>query len=204
MRPEKDKMSEHIVSILSETIRGYISFISDSYKIRDGYESTKGTKHYGFIPSRTMSILEALYVLYIHMDGGYRHYNNRYSFLDIGCGIGNVVLLAEKVGFDAYGLEYNNKIYNVAKKFIDKYHIFKGDMTNFRNYDKYDVLYCYSPINDGKVMTKFTAKLAKAVKPGAYVILNGYSYIFGSSKEFELVKLKSNSYYPIYRKKETQ
>jgi len=128
---------------------------------------------------------------------------NEYSFLDIGCGIGNIVLLARKVGFDAYGLEYNEKIYDIAKRFLGESRIFKGDMTSFRDYDKYDVLYYYIPIEDGNVMESFAAKLAKAVKPGAYIIPNGCSGVFHYSKEFDKLNLAEGSY-SIYRKKEAQ
>jgi len=34
MRSKKDEMNEDLMSILSEVVRKYISFIADSYKIR--------------------------------------------------------------------------------------------------------------------------------------------------------------------------
>lgn len=203
MRSKRDEMNDNLKGILSDVVRKYISFIADSYKIRSNYRSRKGTMHYGFVPSSTEEVLEVLFELYYYM-GGHSH---QHSFLDIGCGIGNIVLLAHKVGFDAYGLEYNKKIYDVAKRFMgknssmSKNHIFKGDMTCFRNYSKYDVLYYYVPIINAAVMHKFITKLSKAVKPGAYIIPQGYGNGFYNSKEFENIKLRSNACYPIFRKK---
>jgi len=197
MRSKKDEMNEDLMSILSEVVRKYISFIADSYKIRGDYKSRKGTMHYGFVPTNTEYILEVLFELYHYM-GGYKY---QHSFLDIGCGIGNIVLLAKQIGFNAYGLEYNKKICSIARRFIGKSYIFRGDMTYFRNYSEYDVLFYYIPIINPEAMRKFATKLSKAVKPGAYIIPQGYGGIFRLSEEFENIKLRSDAYYPIYRKK---
>lgn len=197
MQSKKDKMSSDLADILSGSIHRYISFIADFHKIRPTYKSKGGTMHYGFVPMGTNPILDILYELYNHM-GGHKY---KHSFLDIGCGIGNIVLLANEIGFDAYGLEYNSKIYNIAKRIISSHHIFKGNMTSFKDYGKYDILYYYLPMADGEAMTKFATKLAKAVKPGAYIIPDGVEYVFNESEEFENIRLTSNGYRSVYRKK---
>lgn len=199
MQPRQEEMNNRLVDILSESVRRYISFISSSHKIGDGYKSRKGIEHYGFIPTNTILILETLFRLYCHMESC----PGEHKFLDIGCGIGNIVLLAYEIGFNAYGLEYNKKIYDIAKDLVNEDRIFKGDMTNFKKYGEYDVLYYYAPIYDRKIMNEFVEKLVKAVKPGAYVIPHEQDPAFRIPKKFETVKFtpRCSIDYPIYRKR---
>lgn len=181
---------------LLSTVEKYVWFIGQSHKLEgSNYKSKGGTRHYGFIPSNTERVLDTLSRLHFHMDSG-----RSYKFLDIGCGIGNIVLLANFVGFDAYGLEYNEKIYNVGKNLIGEHRILRGDMTKFTEYDKYDVLYYYEPIYEVKVMIEFAKKLAKMMKRGAYVIPNGVDTPFRKSNEFkEIVLCEYN--HAIFKKK---
>lgn len=207
MQPKQAAMNDRLVDILSSSIRRYISFISDSHRIAYGYKSTKGIMHYGFVPMNTESILETLFRLYHYMESC----RGLHKFLDIGCGIGNIVLLAQKVGFDAYGLEYNKKIYDIAKGLMGRNHIFRGNMTDFGKYNEYDVLYYYVPMVNGKAMEEFVKKLIKTVKPGAYVIPCGSSWTFDGFKlkgieeleKFEVIKLRPKhlNCLPIYRKR---
>lgn len=195
---EKEREDTMLVGALSEVVRSYIRFISSSYKIGDCYKSRAGISHYGFVPADTMSISYTLLRLYHRMESE----KGKHKFLDIGCGIGNIVLLAHEIGFDAYGLEYDEKIYDIAKGIVGKDHIFLGDMTSFRRYGEYDVLYYYQPMVNLDAMDKFGKRLVRVVKPGAYVIPRIGDWAISKSKEFKSVKLfpgKNNG--PIYRKK---
>ena len=209
MRSKRDKMNDELVGILSEVVRHYVSHISCSNNLGTSYKSTKRIEkrrieHYGFIPSNTLEVLGMLLKLYHHMEAT----RDEYKFLDIGCGIGNIVLSAYAAGFDAYGLEYNNKIYNIAKSVVsknlsEKNRILKGDMMDFSRYGEYDVLYFYVPIANERAMYKFTDKLMKKMKYGTYVIPQGFRTPFHQSKEFELVKLQPHAdwgYCKVYRK----
>lgn len=209
MRSKKDVMNEKLVKILTRVVRCYVSSISHSNRISENYTSTKKNRHYGFIPTDTQSAMEVLLGLYnhIYIENQKTQCRNEYKFLDIGCGIGNIVLLAYEIGFDAYGLEYNKKIYDIAKDVLPtgSDRIFKGDMIDFKRYGQFDVLYFYVPMCDTDAMEKFIIKLMKAMKCGAYVIPNGFHRAFNASKEFDRVKLGKNrssyNYYRIYRKK---
>lgn len=202
MRSRESEMDHRLVGILSESIRNYISFISRFHKLSGGYKSTKGIDHYGFIPANTKEVSKTLIGLYNHVRGdGYNM--GECKFLDIGCGIGNIVLLACHIGFNAYGLEYNKEIYNIARSLIvGSARIFKGNMSTFKKYGEYDVLYYYVPIADGREMEKFAKKLTKAMKVGAYVIPRGHAITFDRPKEFERIKLgpKHGCHLPIFRK----
>jgi len=196
---KKERADAILVGVLSEAVRSYIRFISHSYKIENHYKSRAGVNHFGFVPADTISISYTLFRLYHQMESE----RGKHKFLDIGCGIGNIVLLAHEIGFDAYGLEYNRKIYNVAKGIIGKDRIFLGDMTSFRGYGEYDVLYYYQPMVNFDAMNKFAERLIKAVKPGAYVIPRIGDWVIGRSKEFKSVTLRpGKSHGSIYKKKE--
>jgi len=203
MQPRKEDVDGRTVSILLDLVRSYIGFIGRAHEIQNNYKSKAGISHYGFVPTDTMLILDTLLRLYYHMGNKW----NRYKFLDIGCGIGNVVRVAQIIGFDGYGLEYNKKIRDVAKDFIGERHTFRGDMTTFKNYHKYDVLYYYQPIANSEAMDKFARGLMKAVKCGAYIVANGGTWGLYNSKEFESIKLRPicsrcSSHFPVYKKKE--
>jgi len=190
-----EKVIKRQMKVLLTTVDRYVSFISRSCKLEgNNYESSGGIRHYGFIPSDTKRILDTLSRLYFHMD------SQGHKFLDIGCGIGNVVLLANLVGFDACGLEYNEEIYNVGKDLIGRDRILRGDMNAFTEYDKYDVLYYYEPICEIKAMLEFAAKLAEMMKRGAYVIPNGVARPFRKSNKFKEVIL-SEYHHTIFKKK---
>ena len=152
------------------------------------YRLKDGTPCYGFIPCDVYD--EVLYtLLLLRKNIAAKVDANSPKFLDIGCGIGNVVLLAEATGYNAFGLEYDPTIYKAAKDMSMSCWgtIIKGDMRKFRRYHEYDVLHFYQPMSDERSMAKFTHKLAKDMKPGAYIMCNGTSDGFRESKDFRRV-----------------
>jgi 2-polyprenyl-3-methyl-5-hydroxy-6-metoxy-1,4-benzoquinol methylase len=199
-RNKKD-IKKRQIEILSATVDRYISLLirgdDGSASICDSYQSIEGTRHFGFIPSHTQRILDTLYRLSLYVGSKYRR---QYRFLDIGCGIGNIVLLASMVGFNAYGLEYNEKIYSMAKRMMGPHRIFKGDMNKFTEYNQYDILYYYQPICQNKTMLEFAKKLAKVMKCGAYVIPNGTDIPFTESNRFEKIELCQHSCHSVFRR----
>jgi 2-polyprenyl-3-methyl-5-hydroxy-6-metoxy-1,4-benzoquinol methylase len=180
----KRKDFAEIASHLSAICGMYIKYIAEAGGLeQNSYDLKDGTKCFGFIPyPYSNSVIHSLTNIYNRFDRSV----NWPKFLDIGCGIGNIVMLANLVGFTAHGLEYNPKIYKIAKR-LEQYRsiIFRGDMRKFKRYREYDVLYYYRPIVSTKEMEEFSHKLAKSMKPGAYIICNGDSEGFRQSKDFE-------------------
>jgi SAM-dependent methyltransferase len=182
--------------MLTRTSNAYgkcITYIAEKTgAIGRDYELEDGGRCYGFIPYHSYYevIHELVTVLrLVERSRGIAHtYSSKPKFLDIGCGIGNMVLLAQMFGYAADGLEYNPKICRAAKQFCahTPAKIFRGDMRTFDRYGDYDVLYYYQPMCDYAVMAEFTRELAKNVKPGAYVVCHGNAEGFRESKEFRL------------------
>lgn len=189
-----------ISSVLARAIDRYNIFIQRSYKIGDCYTPPsklgKAVRagHYGFVPYDTLHITDGLSAIYHKID------KPRPTFLDIGCGIGNITQIANYIGFEAHGLEYNTRIYNIALKLTSRYEctIIKGNMLKFERYHKYDVLYYYEPIGNGNLMIKFAEKLAREMKLGAYVIPQGTRRPFLARKFFQHVAGITN--HDIYEK----
>jgi len=184
------KELQNVIRRLSYVCKYYTQHIAASADVcRTTYPLSDGIRGFGFIQSSNYDELVYKFTqLYNAIRSKSDRINEHIKFLDIGCGIGNIVLLASVAGFYADGLEYNSGIYKVAKQ-VCKYQmqIFRGDMRKFRHYKEYDVLHYYQPISNGPEMEKFAYKLAKDMKPGAYVICNGSYEGFHGSKNFRHV-----------------
>jgi SAM-dependent methyltransferase len=94
------------------------------------------------------------------------------KFIDIGCGFGNIVRLAEKFGMDAAGIEIQTKykeyhndisvVYQNAKKF---------------NYSNLDVIYMYRPMTKDKDMYDIISQILKTANVGTRVIYVRYDIV---------------------------
>ena len=97
------------------------------------------------------------------------------KFLDVGCGPGTKMQIAETLfGLDVYGIEINTEMAAVAAKlFGDK--VAPGDaMTYSAVYSEADLLWLYRPFRDPTSEYKLEQKIIDAMKPGA--ILAGASW----------------------------
>ena len=119
------------------------------------------------------------------------------KFLDVGCGIGTKVLLAQHFGCDAYGLEINPKYVEVARKVLAggggfeawsetmrrrrsvAKHIIEADALTF-DYSPYDIIYFYCPqrhVEDGKggrktLERRLEQRILDTATPGTVVMAN--------------------------------
>ncbi|PNX51833.1 MAG: hypothetical protein BV456_01775 [Thermoplasmata archaeon M8B2D] len=122
------------------------------------------------------------------------------SFIDVGCGIGDKVILAEIFGDfkSVTGIELNTTTYHVAKYFIDTgllpfqrnedyfkkemlhgHEIFttaeiKREILNINAFDydfsQHDFIYMYSPISDNKILKKLYLKILKEMPIGGILL----------------------------------
>jgi protein-L-isoaspartate O-methyltransferase len=75
------------------------------------------------------------------------------SFLDVGCGLGNKVWIAQELGFDAYGIELNKKYAEIACAYVGPGRVLCQDGVTYPDYSKYDVIYFYNPMPSGELET---------------------------------------------------
>jgi len=112
------------------------------------------------------------------------------TFLDCGCGIGNILLLAGVAGYKTTGIECDGKTFRVAKKLARHSNIIHKDITEFKHYHKFDVIFFYVPINDPGKMRMFINKVIDGAKVGSFIIAySGYSDIIRRDKRFKQAKV---------------
>src|SRR5579859_1239297 len=99
------------------------------------------------------------------------------KFIDVGCGVGEKVYLADMLGFDAYGLELRDPLIKRAMKLFHALQIFKsepfflqGNALKFTEYSDYDIIYFYCPLFDIDLEKQMEKRIAVQGKSGALVI----------------------------------
>lgn len=94
------------------------------------------------------------------------------TFLDIGCGIGNVLLIAEQFGFDAYGIEKDPYTFRIASQLIGKEKIEQADIWNYERYDHFNVIYYFRPFSDREPQLRFEKLIEESMREEAILIAN--------------------------------
>jgi SAM-dependent methyltransferase len=100
-------------------------------------------------------------------------------FLDVGCGPGNVMLVAESFGFIPAGIEYNPVLVQRAPfPRLDSYAadngrgIYQQDAFMFKYYGEFDVVYLYCPVANHGLEVKLENIIESQLKKGALYIAN--------------------------------
>lgn len=96
-------------------------------------------------------------------------------FLDVGCGIGTKVALADQFGFDAYGIEYNPRyVKDLHRLFGRDAHMKKsvwvGDALQYGKYADFDVIYFYCPMSDWRKQVELEKYICTQAKDGTLFI----------------------------------
>ena len=92
--------------------------------------------------------------------------------LDVGCGIGNVLLIAEQFGFDVYGIEKDEYSFPIAAKLIGEDRIAQADIWAYEGYNEYDVIYYYRPFSGREQQLRFEKLIEDSMKTGGILIAN--------------------------------
>ncbi len=177
-------------TVLEKTLASYNRYFEykiDPYCNKDKRRNIN-KKHYPFIPAYfNMGLIVVLSNLLKRLKN---ETPSPYRFLDCGCGIGNVMMLANAIGFNAEGIEYDGMTYRIAKEITGRLtgdkrvSIMRGDITKFRGYKNYDVIYFYIPISEHEKMQLFMDRLKEKTRVGAYIV----SYTWGTVQVDDRVK----------------
>jgi SAM-dependent methyltransferase len=91
------------------------------------------------------------------------------EFLDIGCGPGTKMLLAEHFfGMQAYGIEINPEMADAARKTISSAErVLTGDAGKFGGYGDWDLIWLYRPFRDPKLEELLEHQVMSMMRPGA-------------------------------------
>lgn len=94
------------------------------------------------------------------------------TFIDVGCGIGNVMLMAELMDFQVYGIEKDEYPFKIARKLMGKETVAQDDIWQFDRFDQFDVIYYFRPFAEKKLQYKFEKLMEDSLKPGGILIAN--------------------------------
>jgi 2-polyprenyl-3-methyl-5-hydroxy-6-metoxy-1,4-benzoquinol methylase len=162
------KHHEEEKDILFGMINRFIGYFTrDSQR-----ESTNNEEaEYPFVPMDTRQMIEQVKLAQATLRN--RHELQRtYSFIDIGCGIGNVLLAAEQLDFEVFGIEKDPFPCKIAQKLIGEAQVRMEDIWEFTDYWKFDVIYYFRPFHDGNTQRRFELHIEDLLKPGGILIAN--------------------------------
>jgi len=143
------------------------------YFTRDSQrESTNNEDaEYPFVPMDTRQMIEQVQLARATLQK--RQENQHiYTFIDIGCGIGNVLLAAEQLDFEVFGIEKDPYPCKIAQKLIGETQVRMEDIWDFNDYGKFDVIYYFRPFHDGNTQKRFELHIENSLKPGGILIAN--------------------------------
>lgn len=100
------------------------------------------------------------------------------NFLDLGCGLGNVLFIAKQILGDSHkyiGIDNNQTYLDVAKAVDGQFHLINTDLLSKQTQQligNADIVYCYLPIPVYKDMQTLYAVISHYMTPGATFICN--------------------------------
>lgn len=179
-------------------VRGIGESVKQKYKSNYVSAIQKKSRSFPFIPYPPHSVTDQIYVAFRQLG----HVWNKYKFLDAGCGIGNIMLLANKAGFLVYGLEIDPTLLTTASK-INRNMFFsmkKQNIMTYKDYGEYDVIYYYCPFSCNTKEKVFEKYVENQMKIGAIIIPNfKQSNKINRDKRFKCVPVGDDRN-PIYIK----
>jgi len=89
-------------------------------------------------------------------------------FLEVGCGIGTKMQLAESLGFSAYGIEILPEL--VAEARNEGLDVVEADARSWRGYAEFDTVYVNHPLLDSGAEEAFERELHQAMKPRSVLV----------------------------------
>ena len=185
-----DKERDIYIGVINRFI-GYYSRLSQKHTQNDT------SREYPFVAMDTRQVFEEIRLVhdFLEMDG--KNKDKNFSFIDIGCGIGNILLIAEQFFFDVYGIEKDQYPFQLATELIGKDRVWQEDIWQYDDYDKFDVVYYFRPLPDAGPQTRFEHLVEDKIKKGAILIANRkMSDRVDHDPRFQ--KIASN--YPIWQK----
>lgn len=94
------------------------------------------------------------------------------KFIDIGCGIGNILLLAELMEFEIFGIEKDTSSLEIARNLIGDAAVSQENIWNYTRLNEFDVVYYFRPFCEKTHQLRFEQRVEDHLKPGAILIAN--------------------------------
>lgn len=153
------KYNEHIIEKISE----YFKKISE-----DSHNKVFGNDSWEYISTSPNHIYETLNTIKeLESDISDK------KFLDVGSGIGNICCVADLMGFDVEGIEFNPVLFEISKQIYPDIKINNVDIRNFNNYNDFDIIFYCLPFKNEELQLELKEKIENCVKVGTYIITRG-------------------------------
>lgn len=165
--PNNINPSEEEIDLFFGIINRFIGY----FTIESQKESCNDSaREYPFVPMDTRQMFRQIQVANNHLQAKGRQ--GMRSFIDIGCGIGNVLLVAEQMGFDVYGIEKDPYPCQIARRLLGEEKVDQTDIWDYQNFADFDVIYYFRPFHDGPYQRKFEHLVEESLKKGGILIAN--------------------------------
>lgn len=120
---------------------------------------------------------DQLIVLLHHAADLFHNEHNRYpnSFMDLGCGIGNTLIVAKQLGYAVSGVEINEKYLKVAQELLPNDKIEHGDLLTWLPSEQSDIVFMYKPFHNDELWIEFMHRLVNEMFPDRQIIISSLS-----------------------------
>ena len=185
---------EEIHDIFFGIINRFIGYYTrDSQK----YSRNDTANEYPFVPMDTRQLFDQLFFAARFLKKNMPD-RGPFTLLDIGCGIGNVMLFAEQMGFDVYGFEKDEFPFRIASKLMGPDRVTQDDLWQYHGYENFDVIYYFRPLANGNDQRRFERMIEEKIRPGGILIANRkMSEEINADPSF----VKISDVMPVWRKK---
>lgn len=159
---------------VTSALKNIFDSFATEHRVRLSKTNNENNPHYPFITKNSYEVINHFMFLDEHIQNKKEGDYILKKFLDVGCGAGNIVLLAKKIFHwptNICGIERDRKLSEVTCQFMDfDVEVFNMDAFNFKNYTDFDIIYYYCPIADYELQKKLELLIEKKMKVGAYLI----------------------------------
>jgi len=161
------EMAEEEKDVFFGVINRFIGFFS----LEAQRKTTNDTSsEYPFVAMDTRQVYEQLKFVKNYL--GMSDEGPDFSLVDLGCGFGNVLLFAEQLSFDVYGIEKDEFTVPLAVRLFGEDKIEQADIRTYPNYERFDVIYYFCPLPNHEPQKKLERNIEDRMKVGAILIAN--------------------------------
>jgi hypothetical protein len=100
-----------------------------------------------------------------------KNFPNHNKLLDVGAGLGNVLLFAQHFYFEPYAIELRDEYIQQLKTLTRN--VFHGNCLHYGSYHEMDVIHVYRISYNDHMLRKIYAHIIKNMRPGAILIVSG-------------------------------
>jgi SAM-dependent methyltransferase len=110
------------------------------------------------------------------------------TFIDLGCGLGAVLLVAHSLGLEATGVELNQDYIEQAREIFnkiiitdsDKIKLEQGNILEWIPDQQYDIMYWWTPIFNSDLRDQFHRHILSHCKPGQLIVSRNVYDLYGT------------------------